>query len=136
MFIRFGGLETGTYGPQYGYRFFVSPSSCHRKDVTRYSLIRPSPLAINSANKYFHKYLGGKQYISVMVRIQMILRSNISKKEAPQLTENCLHNLYDKIGEIRKDYGIKTVFLCLDVGRYGSGIISKWKNYESSPAKF
>ena len=122
LFIRFGGLKAGPYKERYGQRFYVSPSSCHNHHFMRYSLIRPSPLAINSANKYFHKYLGGKQYISVMVRIQMILGSNIGKKEAPQLTEKCLHNLYDKIRELRKDYGIQTVFVCLDVGRYGSNI--------------
>ena len=122
MFILFGGLETGTYSVHYAYRFFVSPSSCYRKHFRRKSLIRPSQLAVNSANKYSHVFLGGKQYISVMVRMQMILRSNVREKEAPQLTEKCLRNLYDKIGEIRARYRIETVFLCLDVGRYGSDI--------------
>ena len=122
MFILFGGLDRGTYSVRYAYRFFVSPSSCYRKNFRRHSLIRPSQLAVNSANKYSHEFLGGKQYISVMVRMQMILRSNVREKEAPQLTEKCLRNLYDKIGEIRARYRIETVFLCLDVGRYGSDI--------------
>ena len=123
MFIRFGGLETGTYSVRYAYRFFVSPSSCYAKNfVRKHSLIRPSQLAVNSANKYSHEYLSGKQYISVMVRMQMILRSNVRDKEAPQLTEKCLQNLYVKIGEIRTHYGIETVFLCLNVGRYGSNL--------------
>ena len=120
MFTLFGGLEAGPYVEVYGYRFFVSPSFCHRRGLINFVLVRPSPLAIDSANKYFHKYLGGNRYISVMVRIEMILRLNLDKKEAPQLTENCLHNLYDKIGEIRTHFYINTVFLCLDVGRYGS----------------
>ena len=121
MFIHFGGLKTGTYRPRKGYRFYLSPSSCYNRNfVTQYSLNRPSQLVVNSANKYLNEYLGGNRYISVMVRIEMLIQKNLGKKEAPQLTHNCLQSLFNKIGEIRTRNRIETVFLCLDVGRYGS----------------
>ena len=121
MFIRFGGVYKGKFYQKKGYRLFLNPPVCYRNDFPK-SMIRPSQLVSASANAFIRKYLDGKSYISVMIRIQMILRSHVQDRQAPQLTEECLKCLYKKLKKLQVKVGIKNMFLALDVGKYGSNI--------------
>ena len=120
MFPRFGGVDGGKFSKTMGYRLFLSSSSCYRSKLSQLSLIRPSRLVESTATKYMNTYLNGQRYISVMVRMEMILRSKLRTKEAPHLTERCLNTLYQTVERIKTEVGISQVFLCLDVGRYGT----------------
>ena len=122
MFIRFGGVYNGRFNQKKGYRLFLSQPACYRSEHFPKSIIRPSQLVSASANAYIRKYLDGKSYISVMIRIEMILRSRLKDREAPQLTEECLKCLYKKLTNLQVEVGIKNIFLALDVGKYGSDI--------------
>ena len=125
MFPRFGGVDDGRFSQKMGYRLFLSLPACSRSRGVPTSIIRPSQYVIDSANSYIHKYLDGKQYISVMVRMELILRSHVHYKQAPKLTEKCLNRLYQSLNKLQAEVGIQDMFLALDVGKYGSGIFRK-----------
>ena len=125
MFTLFGGVDNGRFSQKKGYRLFLSLPACSRNRGAPRSIIRPSQYVTASANSYIHKYLDGKQYISVMVRMELILRSHAHDKQAPKLTEKCLNHLYQRLNRLQAEVGIQDMFLALDVGKYGSGIFRK-----------
>ena len=124
MFIRFGGVAKGIFTKMPGYRLYLGKSPCYRANFTEFSKMRPSRFVMASANKYIKKYLNSERYISVMVRIQMLLgsKSKVKSRRAKHLTENCLSHLYQRISELKSIFGINKIFPCLDVGDYGSNI--------------
>ena len=125
MFPRFGGVDDGTFSQKLGYRLFLNLPVCSRHRGVPISFIRPSQFVTASANSYIHEYLDGKQYISVMVRMELILRSHVSDKQAPELTEKCLNRLYQRLNKLKAEVGIQDMFLALDVGKYGSDIFQE-----------
>ena len=122
MFEHFGGMDKGRFSDHGSYRLFMSPPLCLRSKFFAISAIRPSQLVTNSADRYIQTFLNGKRYISVMVRLQMILRADATSKQAPVLTETCLDHLYKKLEKIKGGVHIADIFLSLDVGKYGSNI--------------
>ena len=118
MFLHFGGLEATKYDPKNVYRLYISlPSQCYRYHCSKLSYIRPSTLVKESAQRYIDRYLAGKNYVSVMIRLELLLRGG---KKLPDFTKNCLNQVHQKINEIRGKVGIGNLFMCLDVGKYGS----------------
>ena len=127
MFIRFGGLEGGGFSPNRVYRLFISgaPAACYRGRLNIFSVIRPSKLVRQSADIYVERFLQTK-YISVMIRIEMVLRTPQKEtEEARKRTETCLSNLAQRLDGIRSKTGIGKIFVCLDIGKYGSGLLRK-----------
>ena len=122
MFPRFGGVDNGRFSKKKGYRLFLSLPACSRNRGVPTSIIRPSPFVTASANSYIHKYLDGNHYISVMIRIELILRSHVHDTQAPKLTEKCLNRVYQRLKKLQAEVGIQDIFLALDVGKYGSDI--------------
>ena len=122
MFTRFGGLEKGGFSPDRVFRLFISgaPAACYRGDPSINSVIRPSKLVRQSANIYVQKFLQTK-YISVMIRIEMVLGPPPKDTEvARKRTKTCLSNLAQRLDGIRSKTGIGKIFVCLDIGKYGS----------------
>ena len=112
MFPLFGGVA----GYE-GHRLNVRPSRCHRGVFLNVEPhIKPSKLAITSAENYIDKFLGGSnQYMSVMVRFEMVLGS-----KSPAEINDCFIHLKAKVNEVKSKFNMNKVVLCLDVGKYGS----------------
>ena len=122
MFPIFGGLQAGRTTEKRGYRLYMSPSNCQRSKLSdSFSNIKPSRLAMSSADNYIQQYLDGQPYITAMVRFEIIL-SHIE-------VESCLDNLRKKLDELKSKFGIEKVALCLDVGKYGSTYFRDFVNY-------
>ena len=111
MFPLFGGVADYE-----GHRLNVRSSRCYRgfNDVVPH--IKPSKLAITSAENYIDKFLGGNNhYMSVMVRFEMVLGS-----KSPAEINDCFTHLNRKVNEVKSKFNMNKVVLCLDVGKYGS----------------
>ena len=122
MFIRFGGLQEGGFSPDRVFRLFISgaPAACYRGHLNIFPVIRPGKLVRQSADIYVERFLQTK-YISVMIRIEMVLGSlQKDTEEARKRTKMCLSNLAQRLDGIRSKTGIGKIFVCLDVGKYGS----------------
>ena len=121
LFIRFGGVDMGSFSSKMGYRLFLRNTQCGRGRFFDIQNLKPSQLVLSSAENYMQRYLHGTAYITVMVRIELILGSgNFRSSNAPNKTEKCLNNLLQRLEEIKASSGISSIFLCLDVGLYGS----------------
>ena len=114
MFPLFGGLVNNR---RKGYRLFMAPAKCQINNATicNISTIKPSQLVETSADNYIHKYLKGGSFITVMVRFETLLRP---KNEID--LKMCLSHLYEKLVELKTQFGIESIVLCLDIGKYGS----------------
>ena len=114
MFPLFGGLVNNRGK---GYRLFMAPAKCQINNATicNISTIKPSQLVETSADNYIHKYLKGGSFITVMVRFETLLRP---KNEID--LKMCLSHLYEKLVELKTQFGIESIVLCLDIGKYGS----------------
>ena len=125
MFTRFGGLEKGGFSPDRVFRLFISgaPAACYRGHLNVFPVIRPSKLVRQSADIYVERFLQTK-YISVMIRIEMVLGSpRKDTEEARKRTKTCLSNLARRLDGIRSKTGIGKIFVCLDIGKYGSDVL-------------
>ena len=69
-------------------------------------------------NKYIQKYLNGSVYISVMVRMEMILKraKQTNTRSKKHFMEQCLNYILQKCEQIKKETGITRVFLAHDIG--------------------
>ena len=118
MFLHFGGVRGVSFHPTDVYRLHISMQpQCYREQCTHLSYIRPSQLVSESVKKYMDTYLRGKRYVSVMIRLEMILRMDHNK---PGFTKICLNSMQEQIHKITSKVGINNIFLCVDVGKYGS----------------
>jgi hypothetical protein len=117
LFIDFGGLNRDTTRNA---RFYISLPSCYRFQFVSQSTNRPSELVSESAMNYIQMHLNGKKYITVMVRLEKILGKNKNLESGKNMTKHCLDNLHNRLKKIMSTVGIRKLFVCLDVGRYGS----------------
>ena len=117
MFPIFGGVEPGKTSELHGFRLNMSPSKCQRSNLWQVnSHIKPSGLPKTSAENYINKFLNrSNHYMSVMVRFEMVLGS----KNFTGI-KDCFDHLNKKVQEVKSEFGIEHVVLCLDVGKYGS----------------
>ena len=120
LFEMYGGILNRVYEPGYDYRFFSTVGECTRQ-IT-FSGMAPSQSVLSDADQYIRKYLNGSSYISLMIRMEMVLQ-HAGIKEAmqkPKVAKQCFDNLLQKLDDVRKSTGLKQIFLTLDIGRYGS----------------
>jgi hypothetical protein len=76
----------------------------------------PSQQLICDAKKYRQKYLKTADYISLMVRTEKILSLNPSR----EFMTYCLNETLKAWRELVSSTGMKTTFLAMDIGMYGS----------------
>ena len=125
MFTYYGGIQRGSYNPKSVFRMYISlPSACYRDYKMMYPAIRPSYSVRKSADYYVERYLHNKKYISVMIRIERVIKPN-AKKNSKKQVKTCLDYLLQHLKHIKSETGIKDVFMCVDVGKYGSDTNSK-----------
>ena len=126
LFHYYGGMFSGRYSAPYSYRLFVQETKClvasfHNSD---FSFLYPSQLVQSAAENYIQKYLNGSVYISVMVRMEVILmkakQTKLNTQSKKNFTEQCLNYILEKCEQIKKETGITQVFLTHDIGTYGS----------------
>ena len=118
IFPFFGGLLKSPFKPTDVYRLHISaPSQCYREYPSKYSYIRPSQLVRDSAQHYIDRYLSGKKYISVMIRLEFVFQ--LSFKDL-YITNKSLHQILQDLNSIKQMAGIDDVFISHDGGRYGS----------------
>ena len=124
LFIRFGGVNKGPYNPEHIYRLHISLPSCSRK--FNHTVIKSSRFVVDIAEQYIQEHLGGARYMSVMIRLERtIVQQNILHSEtAPREVSKCLSNLQKKITDIKLKFNIQMIFVCLDVGKYGSRFLT------------
>ena len=123
LFHYYGGIRTGRYNAYYDHRLFVQETQCTIDvDNSDFSFLYPSQLVLSAADNYIQKYLNGSVYISVMVRMEMILKGakQTNAQGKKHFTEQCLNHILQKCERIKKETGITRVFLAHDIGTYGS----------------
>ena len=76
----------------------------------------PSEQLICDAKKYRQQYIHTDQYITLMVRTEKILSINTSR----EFLVGCLNHTLKVWRALKRSNGIKTTFLSMDIGRYGS----------------
>ena len=125
LFVSFGGIQKGKLNPNRVFRLYISaPAACYRNYDKSFPAMRPSHSVRESADHYVKEYLHNRKYMSVMIRIEIVLGSmNKATKEARTKTENCLRSFIQHLRKIKHDTGIEDVFMCLDIGKYGSGVL-------------
>ena len=117
IFPLFGGVAHGKTTKKEGFRLNLSPSKCQRSNISQViSHIKPSGLSNTSAENYINKFLNtSSHYMSVMVRFELVLRSKSFTG-----IKDCFVHLNKKVEEVKSEFRIEHIVLCLDVGKYGS----------------
>ena len=91
--------------------------------------IKLSSQLLSDASRYTEANLGGQPLIAVMGRLEMTLLT-VHKKEP--VLPFCLKEIVSELNLFKKDVGINTTFLSIDIGRYGS---KKWRTSMDSDLK-
>lgn len=117
LFPIFAGVSPGRSTQSVGYLLNLTPSSCWRNNYKEsFNYLKPSTDVSISADNFIKTYLGNNQYISVMVRIELILRGKFNSEDA----KTCFTRLENRINLAKSQFGIEEVILLLDIGMYGS----------------
>ena len=122
LFDLYGGIQRGPYSYESGYRLSVHNPNCSRKAMTEinFSNLYPSESVLSDAAKYIKENFNGtKSYISVMLRLEWILRIR-SDMSPSEIAVQCMENILTILNEKKQQSGLRSVFLTLDVGIYGS----------------
>ena len=120
VFDTFGGIITGRNEVGKDYRFEANIWECSRSWVGGYSCLSSSQSVVSDANSYIEKYMNHLSYISVMVRLERVLRASGSPRDPSSIVSKCYTNVIFKIADIRIKTGLEHVYLTLDIGQYGS----------------
>lgn len=85
----------------------------------------PSEQLICDAKKYRQQYIQTDSYITLMVRTEKILSINTSR----EFLVGCLNHTLKVWRALKRSTGIKTTFLSMDIGKYGSdSLVERSKN--------
>lgn len=83
--------------------------------------IKLSNRLLNDSSRYVATYLGGHQFTAVMGRLEM---SQLTVHKNEPVLPFCLREIISVLNVFKKDTGINTTYLSIDIGRYGS---KKWR---------
>ena len=91
---------------------------CHATH-TDYDVMSPSKEVNESTEAYIENQFGGGEYNAVMLRLEWIVSSG-SQEKAKEAVSSCLHKTIKRL-EVMMDYtGVKSTFVAVDSGKYGS----------------
>lgn len=76
-----------------------------------------SPRLAQQADQFIHKYLGGRQYLAIMGRLE-ITQLTVHKKVP--VVPFCLEETLSQWRDFKKETHLEKTFLAIDIGRYGS----------------
>ena len=124
LFNQWGGVVNSATVPRYrlGMSDMNYCSSGKFSQTTR-TLLQSSELIHQDAQRYMKQYLH-KKYVSVMFRTEYFalnhgLRKLSSTKQMLLLTK-CVNSIIDLVENMKKKYGIESVFLAMDCRKQGS----------------
>ncbi len=122
IFNHFGGFSGGNGDL---FRIGMTITDCDRSKFVR--PIVSSPHLLNLTSRYVKEYMpqaSRKGYISVMVRTEYILLSNVFKRmtmtEKNKTLNQCLDDVVNAVELLKLEQGISDMFVATDVGPYGS----------------
>ena len=74
LFIRFCGINRGKLNLNRVFRLYISvPDACYRNYDKSFPAMRPSHSVRESADHYVKEYLHNRKYVSVMIRIEIVI---------------------------------------------------------------
>ena len=120
VFDTFGGINTARNRGGKDFRFEANIWQCSRWWVSGYSCLSSSQSVVSDANSYIEKYMNHSSYISVMIRLERVLRASGSSYDPSLVVSKCYTNVLFKVAYIRKKTRLEHVYLTLDIGQYGS----------------
>lgn len=100
-----------------GGRVFISDTPCQASLHQTY--LTPSRRLVADAKKYIDKYLTAGSYVAIMARMEKA-KQMLRKMHAKSIVPFCFDKLVKYWNATKAASGIKTLFLSIDMGKYGS----------------
>ena len=105
----------GFAGTDNGKRVLVNDACWTHKTSHSVHYLKPSQRVYCDAHNYQKMYLGGKKYISVIIRTEKM-------RMTKSLTvDECLRRTLNILKLVQNSTKLQTKFLSMDIGKYGSG---------------
>ncbi len=101
-----------------GMRIYVSDSQCNRGQFLSQPFARPSTMLLEHVRLYREQVLKNKDYIAVMVRLELAVRP-IHHKRALYPSQ-CMKGISSTWRDLKESNNSKETFWSFDVGTYGS----------------
>ena len=86
---------------------------------THLDAISPSKEVNDSAEAYIENQFGGGEFNAVMLRLEWIVSSG-SQEKAKEAVSSCLHKTVRRLEVMMNYTGVKSTFVAVDSGKYGS----------------
>ena len=116
-------------------RVLIQEKICREKHPFR-EQVKPSQKLVKSAERYVQEYLGGREYLAVIARFEMTgLTQRVYERgnDSHAIIPFCLQLTLDKWHRFKRDTGLNTTFLSIDIGKYGSISFERKKYYGHLP---
>ena len=116
-------------------RVLIQEKICREKHPFR-EQVKPSQKLVTMTEKYVKEYLGGEEYLAVIARFEMTgLTQRVYEEgnDSHAIIPFCLQLTLDKWHRFKKDTGLNTTFLSIDIGKYGSVSFERKKYYGHLP---
>ena len=116
-------------------RVLIQEKICREKHPFR-EQVKPSQKLVKSAKRYVKEYLGGREYLAVIARFEMTgLTQRVYERgnDSHAIIPFCLQLTIDKWQRFKRDTGLNTTFLSIDIGKYGSISFERKKYYGHLP---
>ena len=101
-------------------------------------LLVPSSKIEDGTNRYISQYLNDPSgFITVMIRWEKIVLTDFFNPTSSHFSgAGCVKMITDYLNSIYKEKGVSSVFLTVDVGKYGSTSLNLYETVEKSRVRF
>ena len=116
-------------------RVLIQEKICREKHSFR-EQVKPSQKLVTTTERYVKDYLGGNEYLAVIARFEMTgLTQRVYEggNDSHAIIPFCLQLTLDKWHGFKRDTGLNTTFLSIDIGKYGSVSFERKKYYGHLP---
>ena len=103
-------------------RVLIKERICKEKHPFK-ERIKPSQKLVRNAERYARRYLGGQEYLAIIARFEMTgltQRAYDEGNDPHAIIPLCLKLTLDHWQKFKRDTGLNTTFLSIDIGKYGS----------------
>ena len=101
--------------------------------IGRHIPIKPSEAVVQDVEKYTERHLGG-EYIAILLRIEWVVM-NAGLSGFNRMT-TCLYKTLHYFEAVREKFNISSVFVGMDIGKYGTSTLSLYKYRDVIEKKF
>jgi len=94
--------------------------------------VKPSQKLVRTAERYARIYLGGQNYLAIIARFEMTgltQRVYDEGNDPHAIIPRCLKLTLEHWQKLKRDTGLNTTFLSIDIGKYGSISFDRKKYY-------